>query len=65
MVKVIIDSQTETKVTMYNKSNLMLVYVDDIVIVGRSIDALKETVKKLMKAAQIMGLACRRQNTWQ
>jgi len=43
----------------------MLVYVDDIVIVGRSIDALKETVKKLMKAAQIMGLACRRQNTWQ
>lgn len=65
MVKVIIDSQTETKVTMYNKSNLMLVYVDDIVIVGRSIDALKETVKKLMKAAQIMGLACGRQNTWQ
>jgi len=43
----------------------MLAYMDDIVIVGRSIDALKETVKKLMKAAQIIGSKCRRQNTWQ
>jgi len=50
---------------MYNKSTLMLAYADYIVTVGRSIDASKETVKKLMKAAQIIGLACRRQNTWQ
>jgi hypothetical protein len=64
-VKVIIDSQTETKGTIYNKSTLMVAYVYDIVTVWRSIDALKETVKKLIKAAQIIGLACRRQNTWQ
>jgi len=43
----------------------MVAYADDIVTVVRSIDALKETVKKLIKAAQITGLACRRQNTWQ
>jgi len=59
------DSSTETKGTIYNKSTLMLAYADDTVVIWRSIDALKETVKKLMKAAQIIGLACRRQNTWQ
>jgi hypothetical protein len=46
----------ETRVTKYNKSIQILAYADDVVIVGRSIDALKETIKKLMKAAWVMGI---------
>jgi hypothetical protein len=43
--KVIRDSETENKETKYNKSVQVLVYADDIIIVGRTIDALKETTK--------------------
>ena len=34
-----------------------------VVMVGRSIDALKETMKKLMKAEQVLGLAVNMQKT--
>jgi sorting nexin-29 len=45
--KVVRDSDTETKGTVYNKSTQILTYADDTVIVGRSIDAVKETMKQL------------------
>ena len=48
---------------MYNKSTQIIVYADDIVIVGRSIDTLKERVKTLIKAAQIVGLTVNVQKT--
>jgi hypothetical protein len=51
------DSEIETKGTIYNKSTQILVFADDIIIVVRSIDALKGTMKKLMEGAQVMGLA--------
>lgn len=47
--KVIGDSEIETKGTIYNKSTKILAYADDIVSLERSTDALKETMKKLMK----------------
>jgi hypothetical protein len=46
----------ETKRTIYNESIQTHGYAGDVVTVGRSIDALKETMKKLLKAAQVMGL---------
>jgi len=52
--EVIRDSETENKETKYNKSIQILVYADDIIIVGGTIDALKETTK-LMTEAQVMG----------
>jgi sorting nexin-29 len=55
--------EIETKGTIYNKSTQILAYADDIVIVGRSTYALKETMKKLMKAAQVMGLTVNMQKT--
>jgi sorting nexin-29 len=64
--KVIRDSEIETEGTTCNKSTQILAYTDDIVTIGRSIETLKETQKKSMKTAQVMGLksTCRRQNTW-
>ena len=59
--KVIRDSEIETKGTIYNKNTQILAYADDMVIVGRSIGALKETMKKLMKASWVLGLT---KNTW-
>jgi sorting nexin-29 len=47
--KVIRDSEIETEGTTYNKSTLILAYTDDIVRVGRSIEALKETMKNQRK----------------
>ena len=44
--KVIWDSAIETKGTIYNKSTQILAYTDDTVTVGRSIEALKETMTK-------------------
>jgi len=35
-------SRTETKGILYNKSTQILVYADDVVTVGRSIDELKK-----------------------
>jgi hypothetical protein len=61
--KVIRDSEIETKRTIYNKSTQILAYTDDIVTVWRSIEALKKTIKKLMKAAQVMGLTINLQKT--
>jgi sorting nexin-29 len=61
--KVVRDSEIETDGTTYNKGTQILAYADDIVIVGRSTDALKETIKKLMKAAQVMGLTVNMQKT--
>jgi hypothetical protein len=61
--KVVRDSEIETKGTAYNKSTQILAYAHDIVIVGRSTDALRETLKKLMKAAQVMGLTVNMQKT--
>ena len=49
MQKVIGDSEIETKGTIYNKSTMILAYADDIVSLERSTDALKKTMKKLMK----------------
>ena len=46
--KVIRDSQMETKGTVCNKSTQILAYTDDAVIIGRSIDAMKETIRNLM-----------------
>jgi sorting nexin-29 len=60
---VITDSEIETKGTIYNKSTQILAYADDIVVVGRSTYALKETMKKLMKAAQVIGLTVNMQKT--
>jgi sorting nexin-29 len=54
--KVVRDSEIETKGTIYNKSTQILTYADDVVIVGRATDVLKETMKRLRKAAQVMGL---------
>jgi hypothetical protein len=61
--KVVRDSETETKGTVYNKSTQILAYADDTVTVGRSTDALRETLKKLMKVAQVMGLTVNMQKT--
>lgn len=47
--KVIRDLEIETEGTTYNKSTLILAYTDDIVTVGRSIEALKETMKNQQK----------------
>jgi len=49
--KVIRDSEIETEGTTYNKSTQILAYTNDIVTVGRSIEVLKETMKKSMKTA--------------
>jgi hypothetical protein len=51
--KVIRHSEIETKGKIYTQT---LVYADDIVLVGTSIDALKQTMKKLVKAGGVMGL---------
>jgi sorting nexin-29 len=40
--KVIRDSDIETKGTIYNKCIQILGHADDIILVGRSIDALKQ-----------------------
>jgi len=48
---------------MYNKSSQTLAYTNDIVTVGRSIEALKEIMKKSMKTAQVMGLTINMQKT--
>ena len=65
MEKVIRDSEVETTGTVYsyNKSIQILAYTDDTVIVGMSIDTLEETVRKLMKVSQIMGLTINKQKT--
>ena len=55
MQKIIKDSEMETKGNVYNKSTQILSHANDIVT-GRSTDVLKETMKELMKAAQVMGL---------
>jgi sorting nexin-29 len=57
--KIVSDSEIETKGTIYNKSTQILAYADDIVTVGRSTD----TLKKLMKATQVMGLTVNTQKT--
>jgi sorting nexin-29 len=61
--KVVRDSEMETEGTVYIKNSQILAYADDIVIIGRSTDVLKETMKKLMKAAQVMGLIVNMQKT--
>jgi hypothetical protein len=61
--KVVRDSEMETKGTIDNKSTQILAYAHDIVIAGRSTDALKETMKNLMKAAQVTGLTVNMQKT--
>jgi hypothetical protein len=60
---VIRDSEIKTKGTIYNKSTQMLAYSDDIVTVGRSMEALKETMKKIMKSAWVIGLNINMQKT--
>jgi sorting nexin-29 len=61
--KVIGDSEIKTKGTIYNKSTQILAYADDIVTIGRPMEALKETMKKVMKAAWVMGLTINMQKT--
>jgi hypothetical protein len=55
MQKIIKDSEMETKGNIYNKRTQILSHANGIVT-GRSTDILKETMKELMKAAQVMGL---------
>jgi hypothetical protein len=55
MQKIIKDSEMETKGNVYNKSTQIRSHASDTVT-GRSTDVLKETMKELMKAAQVMGL---------
>jgi hypothetical protein len=61
--KVIRDSEIGTKETICNKSTQILAYADDTVTVGRTIGALKKTMKKLRKAEQVMGLAVNMKKT--
>jgi hypothetical protein len=61
--KVISDFEVETKGTVCNKSTQTLAYKGDTATVGRSVDALEETVRKLMKASQVMGLTINKQKT--
>jgi sorting nexin-29 len=61
--KVIRNSEIETKGTTHNKSPQILAYTDDIVTVRRSTEALKETTKKSMKTAEVMGLTINTQKT--
>ena len=63
MKKVIRDPQIETKGILYNKNTHILAYADDVVAVGRSLDALKETMKELMKIARVMGLTVKMEYT--
>jgi hypothetical protein len=55
--KVVGDPEIEAKGIIYNKMTQVLVYAN--AIIWRSIDLLKETMKKLTKAANVMGL-CQR-----
>jgi len=45
------------------KFTQILVYACDVITVGRSIDALKETLKKLMKVFQVMGITINTKKT--
>ena len=54
--KVIRDSQINTKGTIYNKSIKILAYADDIDIVGRTVNSVKEAFLSLSKAAEKVGL---------
>ena len=47
---------------MYIKSTQIFGEVDDVVIVGRSIVELKEIMKRLMKATQVMELNMQKTN---
>ena len=63
MEKLIRDSEVETKGNVYNKSTQVLAYTDNTVMVGKSLDTLEETVRKLMKASQVMVLRINKQKT--
>ena len=54
--KIIRDAKLETKSTIYNTSIQILAYVDDIDIVGRTINSINEVFLALSKAASNMGL---------
>jgi hypothetical protein len=60
---VIRESEIETKGTLYNKSTQIPSHTDDILIVGRPMDVLKETIKKLVKGEWVMGLTINMQKT--
>jgi hypothetical protein len=55
--KAVRGSEIQNEGTACNKGTQILAYADSTVTAGRSTDALKETLKKLMKAAQVMELA--------
>jgi hypothetical protein len=63
MQKIIKDSGIKSKGTVYNKSAQIRSHANDVVIVGRSMDVLKETVNKLMKAKWVIGLTVNMQKT--
>jgi hypothetical protein len=54
--KAVRDSEIQTEGTACNKGTQILAYADNTVTAGRSTDALRETLKKLMKPAQVMEL---------
>ena len=60
--KVTMDTEVENKGSIFNKSTQILTDTDDTVIVERSIVELKETMKQLMKAAQVMRLDMQKTN---
>ena len=53
--KVIRDSQIDTKGTIYNKSIQILACADDIDIVGRTVNSVKEDFLSLSEAAEKSG----------
>ena len=61
--KIIRDAKLETKGTIYSKSIQILAYADDIVIVGRTINSVKEACLALSKVASNMGLIINEEKT--
>ena len=61
--KIIRDAKLETKGTIYSKSIQILAYADDVDIVGRTINSIKEAFLALSKAASNMGLTINKEKT--
>jgi len=61
--QIIRDAKLETKGTIYSKSFQILAYADDIDIVDRTINSVKEVCLALSKAASNMGLIINEEKT--
>jgi sorting nexin-29 len=56
-------SQVETKGTIFDKCNQIMAYADDVVIMGRRIQDVKETFTSLVEQTNKMGLEINRKKT--